>query len=71
MVLVALVAVLGRSHALFAGRVHFATEFDNANGLVVGSPVLLAGVDVGIVGNVDRRVSAVLSSGRYWSRAPP
>jgi phospholipid/cholesterol/gamma-HCH transport system substrate-binding protein len=50
--MVAAVFVLGRSQALFTHRVHLHTSFDNSSGLVVGTPVRLAGVDVGIVESI-------------------
>jgi phospholipid/cholesterol/gamma-HCH transport system substrate-binding protein len=47
--LLAAVFLLGRSQTLFAHRARLYTAFDNVSGLVVGAPVRLAGVDVGIV----------------------
>ncbi len=47
--LFAAIILLGRSQTLFAHRVRLQTAFENTSGLVVGAPVRLAGVDVGIV----------------------
>lgn len=47
--LFAAVILLGRSQALFAHRARLNASFENISGLVVGAPVRLAGVDVGIV----------------------
>lgn len=49
MMLVVVVAMLGRSRSLFASKSLLHTEFDNISGLTVGSPVRLAGVDIGMV----------------------
>lgn len=46
------VVLLGRSQTLFAHRVHLHTSFENTSGLVVGAPVRLGGVDVGIVESI-------------------
>ena len=48
-VVVAVVGVLGKSRSLFSGKARLHTSFENISGLVVGAPVRLAGVDVGIV----------------------
>ena len=50
--LLAAVILLGRSQTLFAHRVRLHTAFENTSGLVVGAPVRLAGVDVGIVESI-------------------
>ncbi len=47
--LVVVLALLGRSRSLFSEKALLYASFDNISGLVVGSPVRLAGVDVGIV----------------------
>ncbi len=47
--LFAAVILLGRSQTLFAHRARLQTSFENTSGLVVGAPVRLAGIDVGIV----------------------
>jgi phospholipid/cholesterol/gamma-HCH transport system substrate-binding protein len=47
--LFAVVILLGRSQTLFAHRARLYASFDNTSGLVVGAPVRLAGIDVGIV----------------------
>jgi len=44
--------LLGRSQTLFTHRAHLHTSFENTSGLVVGAPVRLAGVDVGIVESI-------------------
>jgi phospholipid/cholesterol/gamma-HCH transport system substrate-binding protein len=51
-VLLAVVFLLGRSQTLFVQRVRLHARFENTSGLVVGSPVRLAGVDVGIVESI-------------------
>jgi phospholipid/cholesterol/gamma-HCH transport system substrate-binding protein len=48
-ILVVAVFLIGRSQTLFAHRMHLSTEFADTSGLVVGAPVRLAGVDVGVV----------------------
>jgi phospholipid/cholesterol/gamma-HCH transport system substrate-binding protein len=48
-VLVLAVFLIGRTQTLFAHRLRLHTEFENTGGLVVGAPVRLAGVDVGVV----------------------
>ncbi len=50
--LFAAVILLGRSQTLFAHRVRLHTSFENTSGLVVGAPVRLAGVDIGIVESI-------------------
>ncbi len=47
--LVTVVGLLGRSRSLFSRKAVLHTSFDNISGLVVGAPVRLGGVDVGIV----------------------
>lgn len=47
--LVVVLALLGRSRSLFSTKALLHTSFDNISGLVVGAPVRLAGVDIGIV----------------------
>jgi len=46
------VLMLGRSRSLFARRAKLHTSFVNTSGLVVGAPVRLAGVDIGIVDGI-------------------
>ncbi len=67
LVLVAAVFLLGRSQSLFSHKARLHAEFQNTNGLVVGAPVRLAGVDVGIVQRIafdkdlkEKRVFVVL-----------
>ena len=43
------VFVVGRTRSLFTRKVQLHTAFDDASGLVVGAPVQLAGVEVGVV----------------------
>ena len=43
---------LGRSRGLFSDKAVLHTSFDNISGLVVGAPVRLAGIDVGIVQSI-------------------
>ncbi len=50
--LVAMVFVLGRQQSLFSRKVRLNTSFANIGGLVVGTPVRLAGLDVGVVEDV-------------------
>lgn len=61
--LIAVLAVLGRSSSLFTSRISLHTTFQNTSGLVVGAPVRLAGVDIGIVQGIrfdrDLRVKEV------------
>ena len=62
-VLVVVLGLLGRSRSLFSQKALLHTSFDNISGLVVGSPVRLAGVDIGIVQTIrfdpDLRVKKV------------
>lgn len=51
--LVAVIALVGRSRSLFTRRAVLHTAFDNTSGLVVGAPVRLAGVDIGIVQKIS------------------
>ena len=44
--------LLGRSQTLFVHRARLQAWFDNTSGLVVGAPVRLGGVDVGIVESI-------------------
>lgn len=46
---VTVVGLLGRSRNLFSRKAVLHTSFDNISGLVVGAPVRLGGVDIGIV----------------------
>jgi phospholipid/cholesterol/gamma-HCH transport system substrate-binding protein len=46
------IILLGRSQTLFAHRARLQTAFENTSGLVVGAPVRLAGVDIGIVESI-------------------
>lgn len=61
--LIVVMVVLGRSDSLFTSRISLHTTFQNTSGLVVGAPVRLAGVDVGIVQGIrfdkDLRVKDV------------
>lgn len=50
--LVVVVLLLGKSQALFARKAALHCSFDNISGLVVGAPVRLAGVDIGIVQSI-------------------
>ena len=47
--LVVVIGLLGRSRSLLSSKALLHTSFDNISGLVVGAPVRLAGVDIGIV----------------------
>ena len=47
--LVLVIGLAGRSRSLFSRKALLHTSFDNTSGLVVGAPVRLAGVDIGIV----------------------
>lgn len=50
--LVTVVGLLGRSRNLFSRKAALHTSFDNISGLVVGAPVRLGGVDIGIVQSI-------------------
>src|SRR5947199_4918438 len=50
--LVLTVLFLGKSQALFSSRATLYATFQNTSGLVVGSPIRLAGVDVGSVQDI-------------------
>jgi phospholipid/cholesterol/gamma-HCH transport system substrate-binding protein len=50
--LVALLGILGRSRSLFSEKAVLNASFDNISGLVVGAPVRLAGIDIGIVQSI-------------------
>jgi phospholipid/cholesterol/gamma-HCH transport system substrate-binding protein len=50
--LFAALVLLGRSQTLFVHRARLQVWFDNTSGLVVGAPVRLGGVDVGIVESI-------------------
>lgn len=52
-VLVMIVFVLGDQRSLFSSKTRLHTSFADINGLVVGAPVRLAGVDVGRVSDVS------------------
>lgn len=52
-VLAVTIALLGRSQNLFSRKVELYTSFTNVSGLVIGSPVRLAGVDVGMVRKIE------------------
>jgi phospholipid/cholesterol/gamma-HCH transport system substrate-binding protein len=65
--LVITILLLGKSQALFVSRATLYTSFQNTSGLVVGSPVRLAGVDIGSVADIqldprstERAVNVVL-----------
>ncbi len=71
--LVTAVLLVGRSQTLFMHRVRLHTAFDNTSGLVVGAPVRLAGVDVGVVESLrfapersDRRVHVTMVVDRRY-----
>jgi phospholipid/cholesterol/gamma-HCH transport system substrate-binding protein len=49
------VFALGSNSAMFASRNHYSATFDNAQGLRPGSPVRMAGIDVGTVDSVSFR----------------
>lgn len=74
--LVVVLALLGRSRSLFSEKVLLHTSFDNISGLVVGAPVRLAGVDIGIVQTIRfdsdlqvKRVRVTLGvQGKYLQR---
>ena len=51
-VLIAVVLFLSKSQALFSGKATLIAEFTNTSGLVVGSPVRLAGIDIGTVEDI-------------------
>jgi phospholipid/cholesterol/gamma-HCH transport system substrate-binding protein len=51
-VLIVTVFVVGQEHSLFSSKTHLYTSFADVNGLVVGAPVRLAGVDVGRVSQI-------------------
>src|SRR5260370_29214599 len=57
------VFLIGRGRALFSKKVTLRAQFENTGGLVVGSPVRLAGVDIGIVEKIrfspDRNIKTV------------
>src|SRR5690242_55798 len=48
-VLIGVVLFLSKSQSLLSGKATLFAEFQNTSGLVVGSPVRLAGIDVGTV----------------------
>ncbi len=48
-IVLVIVAILGRTRSLFSDKIHLHMYFDNVNGLIVGSPVRLSGFDIGIV----------------------
>ena len=74
--LVVVLALLGRSRSLFTEKAVLYASFDNISGLVVGSPVRLAGVDIGMVSSIrfehDLQVKKVRVSlglqGKYMDR---
>jgi phospholipid/cholesterol/gamma-HCH transport system substrate-binding protein len=51
--LFAVVLLLGKQQSLFRHKLHLRASFANAAGLLVGSPVRLAGVDVGTVSGIS------------------
>lgn len=66
--LVGMVGLVGRSRNLFSRKAVLHTSFENISGLVVGAPVRLGGVDVGIVQSIQfdrdlkvKKVRVVLS----------
>lgn len=50
--LVLVILLLGKSQVLFKRHATLYTQFNNASGLVIGAPVRLAGIDIGIVGDI-------------------
>lgn len=74
--LVVVIALLGRSRSLLSSKALLHTSFDNTSGLVVGAPVRLAGVDIGIVQKISfdrdpkvKKVHVVLGvQSRYLDR---
>lgn len=50
--LLASIVLLGRSQSLFRHKTQLHASFENTSGLVVGAPVRLAGVDVGVVESI-------------------
>lgn len=60
-----LIFVIGNRSAMFASKVEYETIFTQVNGLREGSPVRIAGIDVGTVANVrfgdDGRVHVTLN----------
>jgi phospholipid/cholesterol/gamma-HCH transport system substrate-binding protein len=52
-VLTAVVFIIGQERRLFETPVHLKALFPNVAGLKLGAPVRLAGVDVGIVSNIE------------------
>ncbi|MBL9006179.1 MAG: MCE family protein [Myxococcales bacterium] len=51
--LVLVIGLVGRSRSLFSRKALLHTSFENISGLVVGAPVRLAGVDIGIVQRIQ------------------
>ena len=74
--LVVVIGLLGRSRSLLSSKALLHTSFDNISGLVVGAPVRLAGVDIGIVQKIQfdpdpkvKKVRVVLGvQSRYLDR---
>ena len=74
--LVVVIGLLGRSRSLLSSKALLHTSFDNISGLVVGAPVRLAGVDIGIVQKIQfdrdpkvKKVHVVLGvQSRYLDR---
>ncbi len=50
--LIALILLLGRSQSLFVRKAVLHASFLNTGGLIVGTPVRLAGVDIGVVQSI-------------------
>ena len=75
-VLAVVILLLGRTQSLFARKARLHCSFENTGGLVVGAPVRLAGVDIGIVHSIrfapdlrERKVLVQLGvEGRYLER---
>ncbi|HBQ13108.1 MAG TPA: hypothetical protein DEF51_18875 [Myxococcales bacterium] len=55
-----LVFVIGNRSAMFASKVEYFAEFDSVDGLRAGSPVRIAGIDVGTVEEVSFEQTGVI-----------
>lgn len=63
----AVILFLSKSEAIFSSKATLIADFENTSGLIVGSPVRLAGIDIGTVEDIrftddanDKRVEVVL-----------